>query len=95
MIEEKEMIPLPYDKSKIHRERALYEKQLGPYGKIAMELSIRKQTEKRQNYSLTMISAISYDRIIANQIIEGGVDSVIFENYIYNMIVGLLNDPNM
>ena len=39
-----------------------------------------------------MISAISYDRIIANQIIEGGVDSVVFENFIYNLIISLKNN---
>jgi hypothetical protein len=54
-----------------------------------MELAMRKSTLKRQDYSLTMISAMSYDRIIANQVIEGGVDAVIFENFIYHMLVSV------
>ena len=59
-----------------------------------MELAIRKKTEKRQDYSLTMISAISYDRIIANQIIEGGVDAVLFENFIYQMLLNVVNNED-
>jgi transposase len=42
-----------------------------------------------------MISAISYDRIVANQIVEGGVDSVLFENFFYQTMVSVLNDKDM
>ena len=36
-----------------------------------------------------MISAISYDRIVANQIIDGGVDSVLYANFSYNLMLSL------
>ena len=36
-----------------------------------------------------MISAISYDKIIANHIVEGGVDAVVFENFIFHILTTL------
>ena len=44
---------------------------------------------KREPYSLSLISAISHDQVIANQLIEGGVDSSVFENFIYTMLLHL------
>lgn len=39
-----------------------------------------------------MISAITHNRIIANQIVEGSVDSVLFENFIYQTLLSIRND---
>jgi transposase len=41
---------------------------------------------------MTIISAICQDAIIANQIIEGGVDSIVFENFIYHTLLSIRND---
>ena len=36
-----------------------------------------------------MISAISQDHVVANQIVEGSVDSMLFENFIYKTLLHL------
>ena len=36
-----------------------------------------------------MIAAISYDQVVAHQIVEGGIDSVLFENFVYNTLLSL------
>ena len=41
---------------------------------------------KRQQYSLSLIAAMSQHKVVSSQIIEGGVDSVLFENFIYNTL---------
>ena len=33
-----------------------------------------------------MISAVSHDAVLANQLIEGGVDSSVFENFVYRLL---------
>ena len=43
---------------------------------------------------MTLIAAISYDKVISHQIIEGGVDSVIFENFIYHTLKSIRNDKD-
>ena len=43
---------------------------------------------------MTLIAAISYDKLIAHQILEGGVDSVMFENFIYNALSSVRNDKD-
>ena len=60
-----------------------------------MEASIKKNPLKRECYSTTLISAISYDQIIANQLIEGGVNAVVFENFIYNLMLSLKNNKEI
>jgi hypothetical protein len=57
---------------------------------LTMKLSIKKQPFIRQDYQLTLISAITQDKIIANQVIQGGVDAVVFENFIYQMLFNLV-----
>ena len=64
--------------------------ELGRYGMRMLELSRQKQQdEKKQQYSLSMIAAISFDKVISHQVVEGGIDSVIFENFIYNTLYSL------
>lgn len=33
-----------------------------------------------------MLSAVSYNEVISNQLIEGGVDSSVFENFIFRTL---------
>ena len=58
-----------------------------------MELSKRKETVKVQQYSFSLLAAISQDQIISHQVIEGGVDSVMFEHYVYKTLLVLKDDP--
>jgi transposase len=45
-----------------------------------------KKIIKTQHYSFSLISAVSQDAILANQLIEGGVDSSVFENFVFNLL---------
>ena len=42
-----------------------------------------------------MVSAITQDRVISNQLIEGGVDSSVFENFIYETLLSIRNDKEL
>jgi hypothetical protein len=44
---------------------------------------------------MSLISAISDDRVIANQVIEGAVDGALFENFIYHTLVSIRNDKEL
>jgi transposase len=44
---------------------------------------------------MSLISAISDDRVIANQVIEGAVDGALFENFIYHTLVSIRNDKDL
>ena len=44
---------------------------------------------------MSLISAISEDRVIANQIIEGGVDGVLFENFIFHTLASIRKDKDL
>jgi len=44
---------------------------------------------------MSLISAISHDRIIANQVVEGAVDGLLFENFIYQTLVSVRNDKEL
>ena len=48
---------------------------------------------KKQNFSISLIAAISQDNIVSSQLIEGGVDSVIFENFIYYTLRSIRTNP--
>ena len=52
----------------------------------AWEISKRKTGVKLENYSVSLISAISQERVIANQLVQGGVDSTVFENFIFELL---------
>jgi hypothetical protein len=44
---------------------------------------------------MSLISAISQDRIIANQLVEGAADGMIFENFIYHTLLSVRNDKEL
>lgn len=63
---------------------------LGKYGLAAEALSVRPNFQQRpQNYSVSLIAAVTQDSIAAAQIIEGGVDASVFEHFIQEMLQGL------
>lgn len=43
---------------------------------------------------MTLIAAISLRKVVSHQILEGGVDSVVFENFLYQTITALQNDAD-
>ena len=68
---------------------------LGRFGIAAEALTIRKSGLRKQNYSVSLLSAIAQDRLVANQLIEGGVDSAVFENFLQQMVLGLRRDKSL
>lgn len=42
---------------------------------------------------MSILSAMTQDQIVANQLIEGNTDSSLFENFIYQTLLSLRNDP--
>lgn len=42
---------------------------------------------------MSLLSAISQEKVIASQLIEGGIDSSLFENFITEMLLGLMKQP--
>jgi transposase len=44
---------------------------------------------------MSLISAISEDRIISNQIVEGAVDGMLFENFIYHTLLSIRNNKDL
>ena len=72
-----------------HRQRSL-----GKYGLLAEQLAMKKSDVKREQYSVSLISAISQDRVIASQLIQGGVDSTVFESFLQAMLLSLRTDKS-
>ena len=54
---------------------------------------MRKSTFRKENYSVSLLSAITQDRVVATQLIEGGVDATVFEQFIHNMLMGIRSNP--
>ena len=42
---------------------------------------------------MSLIAAVSQDKVISTQLIEGGVDSSIFENFIYHTLRAVRTNP--
>ena len=72
-----------------------YEEELGPRGIDAWKLSIRKDPQPRQQYSMTLISAITQKESLANQFVEGGVSAEVFEKFIYHLLKEVRERPEM
>ena len=66
---------------------------LGEHGLLAERMSRAKNPARRQLYSLSLLSAISQESLLANQLIEGGVDATIFENFLYRLLVHVRESP--
>jgi hypothetical protein len=44
---------------------------------------------------MSLISAVSEDKVIANQIIEGGIDGALFDNFLFNTLASIRNDKEL
>jgi hypothetical protein len=56
---------------------------------------MRKSGSKKESYSISLISAISEDRVIANQLVEGPVDAIIFDNFVYHTLLCIRKDKDL
>ena len=59
-------------------------------------LKLSRMTKSRprtQQYSMSLIATISMNRIISHQLIEGAVDSTLFEHYLYKTLYALRTNP--
>lgn len=54
---------------------------------------MRKNQVKKQQYSVSLIAAVSQKEVLSTQILEGGVDSTIYENFIYQTLRSIRTDP--
>ncbi len=41
---------------------------------------------KPVNYSFSITAAICFDRVVGFQVIEGGTDTIVFENFLYHLL---------
>jgi hypothetical protein len=65
-------------------------RRLGRYGLAAEALSMRPDPCQRpQPYSLSLLAAISQQAVVGAQVIEGGVDASVFENFLHQVLRGL------
>ena len=46
-----------------------------------------------QQYSLSLMAAVSQHKVVSYQVIEGGVDAVLFEHFIYRTLQSVKADP--
>lgn len=97
--EQSEQIPIRninFDEEVVHpsiaKLREVRERVLGPWGIIAERVSRQRFPPRGDPYSVTMISAIAYEEVIATQLVEGGVDSPVFEHFIFRMLEAIRVD---
>lgn len=76
---------LPAD-SKIKQARQQLKEALGKHGLGSLKREQRRGETKFQNFSFSFIAAISQAKVISTQILEGGVSSVVFENFVYHTL---------
>ena len=63
---------------------------LGRYGLATEALSMKADPGQRpQPYSLSLLAAISQQAVVGAQVIEGGVDASVFENFLHQVLRGL------
>lgn len=83
---------LPFMNS-IEQSRARLDMALGKFGKVTQRLCRKKERNRRQQFSMSLLSALSQDKVVATQLLEGGVDSTIFENFVYRTLNSIRSTP--
>ena len=56
------------------------------------ELSRQPVTEKRSSYTFSLIAAMTPVEVVSAQLIDGSVDWVVFENFLYSTLNSLRRD---
>ena len=44
-------------------------------------------------YTMTLLAAMTPNEVVGAQMIQGGVDNSLFENFVYRVVAALLKDP--
>jgi cell shape-determining protein MreC len=78
--------------SLIEQNNQKLKQALGPYAFKALEIQSHPAQVKRQTYSLTFIAAITRDKVLCTEVIEGKYDSTLFEDTIYKMLEHIRTD---
>lgn len=74
---------------------ANYEEYLGKYGRLAEDLSRQHAAAKSNTFRASLLSAVTFDRVVANQLIEGPIDASLFENFLHHTLAGVRADPEL
>jgi DDE superfamily endonuclease len=56
---------------------------------LVKQLERRRDFPKPKQYSMSLLAAISQEGVLANQLVEGGTDSSVFEHFMYRLLVYL------
>lgn len=64
----------------------------GKYGPMIEKLERQHVPTGVQPYSMSLLAAISQQDVMAIQLIEGGVDASVFENFIYELLLRVRGD---
>jgi hypothetical protein len=68
------------------------QQNFGKYGPIIEQLAKRPNPMISQPYSMSLLAAITQQEVMAIQLIEGGVDTSVFENFIYELLLKIRAD---
>ena len=79
----------------MERMRRIYKEDLGYYGQVSLRLATKKMSPEQwqQQYSFSVVSAISFNEVIASQVVEGAVNGVLYENFVREMITNVRLKP--
>jgi hypothetical protein len=70
------------------------QQNFGKYGPIIEQLAKRPNPMISQPYSMSLLAAITQQEVMAIQLIEGGVDTSVFENFIYELLLKIRANRN-
>lgn len=59
-----------------------------------MQLSMKKNEARKQQYSMSLIAAITRDKLLCTQVIEGAFDATLFEEVLYKMLFHVRSDQD-
>jgi hypothetical protein len=68
------------------------QQNFGKYGPMIEQLAKRPNPTTSQPYSMSLLAAISQQEVMAIQLIEGGVDASVFENFLYEFLLKIRAD---
>ncbi len=56
-------------------------------------MSRKRGIVKKQVYSMSFIAAITQDRLLCSEVIEGAYDATLFEEVLFKMLTHVRSDP--
>lgn len=73
--------------------RAKNDSLLGKYATRMRNQPKPAAAVKKQNYSMSLLAAITQTEVLSCQMLEGGVDSTVFENFVYRTLYSIRTNP--